>query len=280
MHKLVRAIVFVLAMVIAFSSVVHADESLVSATAYIVMDAQTGEVLLEKNADSQMYPASTTKLMTLALAYGKLKDNLDDRIAVSESAANIPADSSAAWFQPGEIITLRDAMMATYLISANDGANVLLEWAYGSIDAGIEAMNEELAALGCGNSHFSNAHGYYDPNHHVSPRDMAKIVQWGLSVDGFQEFLGTVHYEMAGTREVPDGRVFNSENELVTGGNMTYSGTIGGKCGWTPQSGFTNVEIADVNGRVLISVVMNSEGEDLRYYDCINLFESAKSMLA
>lgn len=278
LHKFFRAFVIAMAFLLCFTSVVHAGESDVSAVSYIVMDADNGEVLLEKNADSIMYPASTTKMMTLALAYSKLKDNLDSQVTVSNTAADIPGDSSAAWFLPGEVITIRDAMMATYLISANDGANVILEQAYGSITDGVQAMNDKLAELGCTNSHFANAHGYHDSNHYTTARDMANIVRWGLSLDGFKDFMRNTHYDMAGTNLAPSGRVFDTQDKMLCPGNMMYSGTVGGKSGWTPQAGYTDVEVAEVNGRTLICVVMKCGGCDLKYYDCINLFEAVKDL--
>lgn len=281
MQKIIRPLAVVMAIVLAlaFAMPAFADESLVSAQTYVVMDADTGDVLLEKGADDQMYPASTTKMMTMAIAYEKLKDRMDDVIVVSDAAADIPADSSAAWFVPGEEITVRDAFMATYLISANDGANVLLETAYGNIDAGIEAMNKKLQDLGCTYSHFANAHGYYDANHHISARDMALVVRYALGLDGFQDILKVTNYAEAPTNEAPYGRYFETQNEMVMNGPMYYAGVVGGKSGWTRMSGYTEVEIADVKGHTLICVVMNSGGSALKFYDCINLFESAKLKL-
>lgn len=282
--KKILSLIMALAMVVAFagvfSSPAYADEADVSAAAYVVMDADSGNVLLKKNEDTLMYPASTTKMMTLALAYSKLGNQMDKQVTVSNTEADIPGDSSAAWFLPGEVISIRDAMMATYLISANDGANVLLEEAYGSIDAGVQAMNDKLSELGCTHSHFTNAHGYHDPNHYTTALDMAKIVRWGLSMSGFEDFLGNTHYDMPSTNLVPGGRVFDTQDEMRLTGNMFYSGAIGGKCGWTPQAGYTDVEVANVNGHTLISVVMKCGGSDLKYYDSINLFEAAKSKLA
>lgn len=280
MQKFVRVLAFMMAFVFCFSTVAFADSGLIGAAAYIVMDADSGEVLLEKNADDQMYPASITKMMTLALAYSKLKDQFDTVITVSENAANIPDGSTTAWFQEGENITVRDAMLATYLISANDGANVILEAAYGSIEAGVQAMNNQLDALGCVNGNFTNAHGFHNPAHHVSPRDMAKIVQWGLSIDGFKDFLKMTHHDIPVTNKTDTIRTYDTQNELVKNGNMKYNNAIGGKCGWTPQSGYTNVEIEEFNGHTLICVVMNCGGQDLRFYDCINLFEMANQKLS
>ena len=115
------------------------DLGIVSDT-YVVMDAKTGQILLEKNKDKQKAPASITKILTLALALEK--GNLDDVITVSKDAVySIEPGSTHIALVPGEVITFRDAVMGTQLISANDAANVVAEYAGGSMDAFVAMMN-------------------------------------------------------------------------------------------------------------------------------------------
>lgn len=263
----------------AFATPAMADtQDAVTAEAYVVMDAQTGEVLLERGKDKAMYPASTTKIMSSALSFLRLRDNLDAKITVSAEAASVPEGSTAAYFVPGEEISVRDALNATLLISANDGANVLMQAAYGDVETGVAAMNETAAALGCQGTHFANAHGFYDENHYTTAYDLACITRWAVGLDGYLDFLGMTEYTMPATN-LAEERAFVTQNQMLTGGEVEYPGIIGGKSGWTPESGYTEVEVADIDGSTVVCVVMNSAGFTQKYYDCATLFDAARKMM-
>ena len=130
----------------------------------VLMDADTGVVLYEKNMHDTMYPASITKIMTAMLAVQHLEP--EQVLTVSQTAVNaVPRTSSHISLQAGERLTVRDALYAIGMESANDAANVLAEAVSGSLEAFAEEMTRQAQALGAMNTHFANANGLPDSQH-------------------------------------------------------------------------------------------------------------------
>ena len=130
----------------------------------IVIDADTGEVLLAKNDAVRMYPASTTKMMTLLLGI-ESGIPLDTVVTIPAEAADITSDSSVVPVYRGETMTFQDLLYGTMLKSGNDGANAIAVLVAGSIPAFVEKMNARAQEIGCTGTHFANAHGLHDDNH-------------------------------------------------------------------------------------------------------------------
>lgn len=233
--------------------------------AYIVMDASTGQVLAEKNADKSKYPASITKIMTLALAlqYGKLTDTF----TVTDTALQIESNSANIALQPGEVITVEDAAMATLLASANDAANCLAEYISGSQDAFVQLMNETAKALGCTGTNFVNPNGLPDAQHYTTAADMARITRWALTVPGFAELFGETFYTMAPTNLQPESRSWGTQNAMIVTSAFYYDGAWGGKLGWTQDANHTMVTVVKHEDRDLILVTMDSVHKYEKYWD-------------
>lgn len=247
-----------------------------SASAYLVMDADTGQVLLEKNGAQRCYPASLTKIMTLALALEQGGGNLQTPVTVSRTACtSMDEGASRAGFVPGEEITLGDAWYGALLVSGNEAANVLAEYTSGSLEEFVNRMNEQADTLGMAGTHFVNAHGMHHEAHYTTPYDMALLTQWALSVPGFARGWGASEY-WAGPTNVSGGRVFETDNLMLRPQTpYTYSGCTGGKSGWTPQAQFTMVETAQRDGRTLICVVMGVPEQYGKFQDCTTLLDRA-----
>ena len=130
----------------------------------VAIDADTGEILFSKNARVRMYPASTTKVMTLLLAV-ESGWSFDTPVTIPPEAAEIPSDSSTVPVYPGEVMSFGDLLYGLMLHSGNDAANAVAVLVSGSIPAFVQRMNERAAELGCTGTHFANAHGYHDENH-------------------------------------------------------------------------------------------------------------------
>lgn len=250
----------------------------VTAKSYIIMDAQTGEVVAERNMDEKAYPASITKIMTIALALetydGDKEDMQNEWYTATKSAAYVPYKSTAIYLQPGEKITMWDALMATEIKSANDAANALAEITYGSMEDFVEAMNQKAEELGCQNTHFSNTHGYHEDNHYTSAHDIALITKWALTVPYFQEIFSTLEYTIPATEYFSE-RHLTTQNLMAEGQKFAYPGLIGGKSGWTDVSGYTQVEVAQRNEKTYIAVVMDSDGFNQKFYDCSVMLDIA-----
>jgi D-alanyl-D-alanine carboxypeptidase len=232
----------------------------------IVLDAETGAVLEQSNADAQNYPASLTKMMTLYLTFealdaGKLK--LDREFPVSaHAAAQAP---SKLGLMPGETITVRDCVLGVVTKSANDCAVVLAEGLGGNEGAFAQRMTDKARQLGMKNTFFHNASGLPDPQQHTTARDLATLAR-AL----YRDFPN--HYHYFATREFEwRGAVFANHNHLMS----SFQGMDGIKTGYIRASGFNLAASAVRNNRRLIAVVMGGESARARDLHMAQLLNTA-----
>ena len=249
----------------------------VSCEAYIVMDADTGQVIMEKNADEVLYPASITKIMTLALALEKAQGALDTQLTVSYDAVHqLEYGSSHIALQEGEVVRLEDILYGTQLESANDGANVLAEYIGGTIQGGVDAMNAKAAELGLANTHYVNPHGLHDDDHYTTARDMALITRWALTVPGFEEvFCRTEAWTMEATNKQPQQRVFHCTDWMRISGDYLRSYAKGSKNGFHDQALTTFVNYAEQDGVRLISVELKCQQLEDKFRDACAILDYA-----
>jgi len=216
----------------------------------ILMEAETGEVLLEQEADTRWYPASATKVMTLLLALEAVKEgraSLEDRVVTSEHAAGY--GGSQVWLEPGEAFTLREMLLAVAVGSANDASAAVAEHLAGSEAAFVEQMNAKAQELGALNTHFVNSHGLHHPEHYTTARDLALMARYAVQqVPEIADFTSVKEYTF---REKPKLVLYNT-NKLL----WWYPGTLGLKTGTTPEAGRTLVAVAERDGLRLVSVVL------------------------
>ncbi len=252
---------------------VRAEEELtLDGESAILIDADSGAVLYEKNADERHYPASITKIMTVYLALSR--GSLDQTLTATDTAIdNIDRKSSHIWLDYGEELSLKDACYAAIMASANDASNVLAEAVGGSQNEFAEMMNEAAAAAGSKNTHFANAHGLPDEDHYTTAYDMAMITRMVIQNADFAEIFGTVKYEMQPTNKQKDVRYFASGNDMLKKGEFFYEYATGGKIGWTEDAGYTIVTTASKDGVNLIAVVLKNSNKNARYTDTRTLFD-------
>ena len=240
----------------------------------ILITADKGEVIFEKDPYSIRYPASTTKILTVLLGI-MMVDNLNQKVTVSESALDIPSDSSTMGLKAGEEITYMDVLYGTMMLSGNDGANVIAETVSGSIPAFINLMNETASVMGCINTHFVNAHGYHDDNHYTTAYDMALISREAMKNETFRKIAGTVTYTIARTN-LQKARTITTKSEYMLTGSEDkpnkyyFPDATGIKTGSHSHSGYCFVGSASRNGVDLISVVYFT-GKRARWADTIKL---------
>ena len=249
----------------------NAQEPILTADAAILIDARTGQVLYEKNADKREYPASMTKMMTCILALER--GNPLKTIAVSANAANVESTELCG----GEWIRLGDLTYQMMLISDNGAATAIAEAIGGNVNHFASMMNEKARAIGAVGTHFVNANGMPDEDHYSTARDMAKIAQYGLRNKEFQQIVSTkskqVHYERP-SKNLP----CTNTNHLL----FTYDGAIGVKTGYTRAAQGCLAAAATRNGRTLIAVIMHA-GWDSRFTEAAALlnhgFEMKKGLV-
>ncbi len=260
--------------------VVPGEPHTVLAKSAMLIEMGSGQILLEQDADNQVYPASLTKIMTclLTLEHGKL----DDIITVSETALEgLSAAGSTAGIQAGEEISLKELLYCMMLSSANEACNIAAEYVAGSVSAFVELMNERAAELGCTGTHFNNPHGLHDENHYTTARDLSLIAREALKNETFREITSTVTHEVPATN-LSEARQLSTTNLLITPGNRYYYEFAKGvKTGFTSQAGLCLISTAN-NGRMeLLSVVCgadyvfleNGEQENQNFTETKRLFE-------
>ena len=158
----------------------------------LLVSMDTGQTVYEKNADEKMYPASTTKIMTFIVAYEHIDDIQNTRITIKKSIIDKLRNtgSSMAYLSDhiGKKVSVTDILYSLIVPSGNDAAMVLADYVgNGDIDAFVEMMNDKAEELGCENTHFANPDGLHNKNHYTTARDLVKITNYALTLDGFEK---------------------------------------------------------------------------------------------
>jgi len=252
----------VVALVLMFGNLAYAAvPPIIEAEAAIVMIADTKQVLYEKKASGIMYPASTTKIMTLLTALEK--GNSNSTVTVSSNAAN--CEGSSLDLKAGDKLTLGNALYGMMLVSGNDSAEAIAENIAGSIPKFVKLMNENAAKIGAVNTHFTNPHGLPDPiNHFTTAYDLALITAYGLQNPEFAKIVSTREYTV---------NFLNGKKKYVKNTNKLlklYPGANGVKTGSTNEAGDCVVGAVKRGGVELIVVVLN---DDERWEDAPKLLD-------
>ena len=238
----------------------------------ILMDAASGEILFDKNADQKMFPASITKLMTilLALEHGKLTDE----ITFSHDAIySIEPGSAHIAIQEGETLTLEQVLRAIILRSANEASNGVAEYVDGSIEAFAKHMTARAKELGCKNTNFLNANGLHNENHYTTAHDMALIAKELLKHEEYRSMMSETYYEIQPTNKQTEVRYLHGQHQMLNENSLYYyKDAIGGKTGFTSEALNTLVTYAERDGMELIAVVMKCNGAE-HYTDTASLFD-------
>lgn len=283
MKKLTAAFcAVVLAVCAVFSpGVAAAGPALAATRAYCIIDADTGLVLAQQNMNMELHPASITKVMTLGLACAKAQGDWEGvNLTVSHEDVYSLAgtDSSHIALQEGEEVPLVDALYATQMASANDGANLLAEYfGGGTIAGGVEKMNRQVQRLGLQHTHFANPHGISGEDHYTSCYDMAQILRWALEQPGFEEvFTRNEMYTMSSTNIQPVIRYFSQQDKIRIGSSRYYISDVrGSKLGYTDTARYSYACLAERNGVRLICVTMESQLSTDKYNDVRTLLDYA-----
>lgn len=235
-----------------------------------LINAVTGEVLLEKAADEQAEPASTTKIVTLLTALSLCDP--DEKVVIPDAAADVPKDSTLVPVCPGETMTMRDLLYAMMIRSGNDAANAVAVLCSGSTEAFAEEMNRTAAELGMENSRFVNAHGYTSEGHYTTARDLVTAARYGLTLAPFREIVTCLKYTLPAT-EKRDALVLNLKWEIFDPGSDYYIPHAAGvKSGYTSSAGFCYVSAYQENGVTLIGAVMGGRTRNMAWTDLKRLF--------
>lgn len=231
----------------------------VSAAAAVLMDADSGRLLYDKNGEKRMLIASTTKLMTALVALEQ--GGLQQEITVTGGHM---AEGSSMYLRPGEKLTLEMLLYGLLLSSGNDAALAVTECMGGTVPF-VGRMNEKAAELGMENTHFANPNGLDDEAHYSTAEDMAKLAAAAMD--------DPVLRRVASTRTARiGGRTLTNHNKLLS----RVEGCVGLKTGYTRAAGRTLVSCAERDGVRLVAVTLQ-DGDD--WNDHASLYEQGFRVL-
>jgi D-alanyl-D-alanine carboxypeptidase (penicillin-binding protein 5/6) len=265
----------------------------VAAEAALLVNADSGAVLYQKNPRKKMYPASLTKIATALYALKLKGDDLDELIpaeqecigSVTEEAKQLAhysqpsyllvTDSSHMGIKRKEMLTLRDLLYGMMIVSADDAANVI---AYalgkGSIPEFMNGLNGLLQSLGCRDTYFNNPHGLYHPEHMTTAYDLAILSCEAMKYPLFRNIVATKKYIRPKTNK-QEACALVQTNRLLREGEFFYPKAIGIKTGYISKAGNTLVACAQDGERTLIAVLLNVKERKVLFREATRLFEAA-----
>ncbi len=243
-------------------------------TAYILYDAQSDTVLMGREIDSQINPATCTIVMTVLLALENL--DLEDTITIDQSMyIGIPEGFETLGLTEGEEVTVKDMIFGALLKSANDACLALAIKISGSESGFCSLMNTRASELGCNSTNFVTCYGISNTGacNTSSARDMAIILNECCEHEDFKDIATTFQHTMPPTNLYPDSRTMSNANRFISTQEYSYDYYIGGKTGYADGAGYTQVAASEKNGRRLIAVILGATSNETRYRDTIDLFE-------
>ena len=250
-------------------------------------ELSTGTVVYTYNADEQIYPASTTKIMTFIVVAENVEDLDHTMVEVTEeSLADLDPESSVMGLQYhiGESFSVRDLLYGLMLPSGNDAALVLAEYVGGDVDSFVAMMNRKAAQIGCAHTHFTSPHGLHDAQHYTTAREMAVMTKYAMKNADFMEICNTVSYKPEGFNEA-----IKTTNYLLDqnghNGDYYYPYAKGIKTGYTDQAGRCLVSTAEKDGYTYLCIAMGADysySEDINYamLDAVKFYDWAFENLA
>jgi serine-type D-Ala-D-Ala carboxypeptidase (penicillin-binding protein 5/6) len=249
MRKLFLPIALFLVLTVAIPAPALAATPKISSPSYILMDAATGQILLQQSANEKAYPASVTKVATALVVLARLQ--MDQKITVPKEAR---VGGSRIFLSTGSQMTVEDALYALMLSSANDAAVTLAVAVSGSVEAFAQEMNKAAQEAGATGTHFVNPHGLPNDNHYTTARDLALVTKQALSIEAFRKVVMTQNRDVRITGDGVRVEKLTNHNRLL----WTYEGCTGVKTGFTNQSKHTQIASARRGDREFIAVALGA----------------------
>lgn len=246
-----------------------------NAAASILMEEKTNQILYADHEKEKLYPASTTKIMTMILMFeaiesGRLKWN--DILTCSEHAASM--GGSQIYLEPNEKMSVFDLFKAISIASANDACVMVGEYIAGSHEGFVKMMNEKAKELKLINTHFMNATGLHDENHYTCALDLAIMASYLIDIGQDKLFETTSLYDSYIREDSPQKFWLVNTNKLL----KSYEGADGLKTGYTKEAGYCIVSTAKRNGLRLIAVVLKEKEPKVRNQEVSTLLDYGFSL--
>lgn len=246
------------------------DDITPNAKSAILIEANSKQVLYQKNAQEKLYPASTTKIMTMILMFEAINDqkiSFDDKITTSKYAASM--GGSQVYLEVGEKMSLQDMFKSIAIASANDASVAVGEYIAGSIEKFVTMMNEKAKELNLKNTHFKNATGLHDPDHYTCANDLAIMAAYLIKIGGDDLLSVTSLYDSYIREDTKQSFWLVNTNKLL----KQYDGVDGLKTGYTKEAGYCLVTTAKRDNHRIIGVLMNESAPKTRNQEMCNLLD-------
>ena len=201
-----------------------------------LMDAETGQILYELDAQTERPMASITKTMT-ALLVMENGDLNASTVATAEAVNSVDPDSTRVGFEPGEQLTVDTLMYCMMVYSANDAANILACYIDGDVQTFVDRMNAKAKELGCTHTQFANPNGLDADGHYSSAEDMARITYAANQYEEFAKYSGRVYYELPSDNVISTGWQVWTKVDMIKKEDPTYDARVyAAKTGWTTRA--------------------------------------------
>lgn len=236
----------------------------------ILIDADTNQILYDKNANNKLYPASTTKIMTMIIMFEALnskKITFNDQVTTSKYAASM--GGSQVYLEQGESMSLKDMFKSIAIASANDASVAVSEYIAGSVEKFVAMMNQKAKELNLKNTHFENVTGLHHENHYTCPYDLAIMASYLIKIGGNNLLNVTSLYDSYIREDTKQSFWLVNTNKLL----KLYDGVDGLKTGYTKEAGYCLVTTVKRDDRRLIGVVMKETEPKVRNSEMCNLLD-------
>ena len=241
-----------------------------NASGAILIDADSKQILYDKNADKKLFPASTTKIMTMIIMFEAInnkKISFEDQVTTSKYAASM--GGSQVYLEEGESMSLEDMFKSIAIASANDASVAVSEYIAGSTNKFVEMMNQKAKELNLKNTHFENVTGLHDNNHYTCPYDLAMMASYLIKIGGDKLLSVTSLYDSYIREDTKQSFWLVNTNKLL----KLYDGVDGLKTGYTKEAGYFLVTTAKRDGQRLVGVVMKESEPKTRNEEMCNLLD-------
>ena len=241
-----------------------------NARAAILIEANSKQVLYDKNSSEKLYPASTTKIMTMILMFEAIRDkklSFEDEITTSKYAASM--GGSQVYLEQGESMSLKDMFKSIAIASANDASVAVAEHIAGSIDKFVGMMNDKAKELNLKNTHFKNATGLHDDDHYTCAHDLALMAAYLIQIGGDDLLNVTSLYDSYIREDTKQSFWLVNTNKLL----KLYDGVDGLKTGYTKEAGYCLVTTAKRDNQRIIGVLMKESAPKTRNEEMCSMLD-------
>lgn len=255
----------------------------ITAGSAILLNADTGNIIYEKNSRRIIFPASTVKIMTAIIVLENTAD-LETETVISKYVVDKTTGNTMLYnVKEGEIFTVEDLLNAMLLQGANDAALALAEFISGSVPDFVAEMNRKAMELGCGDTVFANPTGMHSEEMHTTVSDMAKIAFYASKMQKLMDITSSPKYIIKPTNKEREERTLQNRNHFISKAQQTqyyYEYARGINYGYTPEAGYCLTTIGEQTGLSYLCVLMGSTSTVIPETDSerIHCFSDARSL--